>query len=84
MLFKYGNSKQKIQQHIPLLQSQDGKTVDSDFDKPNILNHYFVSLFTNDDNNLPAFDLQTEDMLASIIITPEIVCKAILKQGLGN
>jgi len=47
----------------------------SDWDKAAILNQYFESVFTNDNNILPDFPMRVNDCIDDIHVSPSIVLK---------
>ena len=51
----------------------------SDWDKAAILNQYFESVFTNDNNILPDFPMRVNDCIDDIHVSPSIVLKILKK-----
>lgn len=74
--FKFVNSHLNLKESVPVL-SDNGKILASDIEKADILNKYFVSVFTPDDNILPYFQTQIKSELKNCIFTSETVRKAL-------
>ena len=77
--FKYINSKTRTYSEIPPLRNENGDLETQDGAKAKILNNFFSSVFTNDNNNKPAFKSRvTADVsLSSVFISPASVFAAI-------
>ena len=76
--YSYANSKFKNISVIPSLARSDGTVATSDLDKCNLLNKYFVSVFTTDDGILPSLAHQSP-VTASVTFTCDRVCRAFKK-----
>jgi hypothetical protein len=74
--FKFVNSNLHTRESVPALLDND-TSYTSETEKAEILNKYFVSVFTEDDNNLPIFYKNITTELKHCIFTPEIVKKAL-------
>jgi hypothetical protein len=57
--FKYINLKMRTQPSIPPLRKENGELEILDIDKAEILNNFFTSVFTKDDNVNPPFPNRT-------------------------
>ena len=71
--WNYVNSKMKFKPTIPCLKTMDGRTITSDFEKANLFNEYFHSVFTADDGRaLPAKTVNFPK-LSNMTFPPELV-----------
>ncbi|XP_021376032.1 uncharacterized protein LOC110464894 [Mizuhopecten yessoensis] len=77
--WKYVNSKTKTQSTINKVTKTDGTLTTNDKETAETLNNYFASVFVIDGNtNIPNLTPRTyEEVLDNIIISPELVKKAI-------
>ncbi len=79
--YKFANSKLKLNKGIAPLKRSDGSITDCDVEKCNLLNEYFVSVFTVDDNEQCDFKRRVPIGVEKnhITITPNRVCKLLKK-----
>ena len=66
----------------PLLMNNEIFT--SDADKANILNQYFETIFTLDNNILPNFPMRTDKSIDDINISPSIVYSILKKLRINS
>ena len=74
--WNYVNSQRKIQTVIPNLKKTDGTLTNSEEEKADVLNRFFVSVFTSDDENVPSPHVpkkQNIEPLTDLICTEEEV-----------
>ena len=78
--WRYVNSRLKVHPTINDLQHPDGSTAHTDSDKADKFNHFFTSVFTQENLSLiPSFTLDhTMPSLHTVSISPNIVYKKLL------
>jgi len=79
--YKYANSKLKSRTGISPLRNKDGNVTVEDREKCEILNQFFCSVFTVDDNSVPAFDRVAPEGVKKEIVTFSAakICKLLRK-----
>ncbi len=78
--YKYANSKLKDKSRVAVLKKDDDTVVVDDIEKSEMLNEYFSSVFTVDNNVTPDFAKRGENRtenLSKISFTPTKVCTAL-------
>lgn len=79
--YKFVNSKTSVRTGIPPLMNTTGAIISDDFEKAELLNTFFASVFTKDDGILPSNACAAQHNLphGGICCTPTLVIKAISK-----
>ena len=79
IFFQYSASKIKSKEQIANLKQDDGSLTNSNLQKAEVLNKFFKSVFTIEDNStLPAFPSRTSKSISSIMISEEKMLKVLL------
>ena len=76
--YSFVNDKLKEKATIPPLQTDNG-TFSYDYDKCNLFNDYFVSVFTIDNGSLPSFPRRVDTSIASVNFPVDLVFDNISK-----
>ena len=75
--YKYVKSKTHVKTGVPEL-TYDGKTATTDCDKAEVLNQFYTSVFTKEDDNIPTpTQTFTDSILSDIVITEKMVEKKL-------
>ena len=78
--WRYVKSKSHSNRDFPKLVDDDGKVFKTDSEKANLLNNYFVSVFTTENlSSIPTPSFQSESELSEIVINPDVVLKQLNK-----
>ena len=78
--YQYANSKLKSRSGIADLTQEDGSLTDSDYQKAEVLNKFFASVFTQEDlSHIPDFNRENVDILDNIVITEKQVFEKLSK-----
>ena len=76
--FRYVTTKTKPRVNVSNLRKEDGSLTDSDKQKCDILNDFFISVFTDEDlSHMPEFEKKTNSVLTDIHVTEEDIKKAL-------
>ena len=78
--YKFINNKLSNKSGVASLKTRDGILLNSDLDKANLLNSYFESVFTTDNDHLPPFPPRIPPHtggLSDITITPNSVLRVL-------
>ncbi len=77
--FDFANSKLKSKQGVAPLRRVDGSICTENTEKVEILNSFFVSVFTEDNGSTPIFEKRVKDgvNLKNVNFTPAKVCKIL-------
>ncbi len=77
--YKFMKNKLKSNQGIPVLRRSDGTFVSEDFEKCQILNNFFSSVFVLDDGVLPVFPMRVPEnvCLTDCHFSPHEVCREL-------
>jgi len=75
--FKFVNARLKNAKTASFLKNDDGTILHDDFEKANLFNEYFASVFTTDDGILPNLYARTDDELDNVEFSEETVFKAV-------
>jgi exonuclease III len=82
--YAYVAEHMNVTSHMGPLRDHHGKPIISDFDKAEAFNHFFHSVFTIDDNNMPDFTRRTAANMDMPVFAPEEVRAVLLEAKNSN
>jgi len=79
LFFNYVSSKCKPKEPIATLRTSENQLTKSDKEKADVLNSFFVSVFTDENKaNVPVFNDRTEVKLSTVIVSEEMIKKRLI------
>ena len=72
MFYAYAKSKYQTKNSIPDIKDNENDISDN-LQKAKLFNDFFTSVFTEENKDIPTFELRTENTINNIEITPEII-----------